>query len=249
MLTFDPQIQNKRAKLIDLSKTFDISTIQHAYEIQNDRRADMYFSERPWLHGLITHTADFSLYTMEKDEAILYFADREHNLILQNVDDAIKQIQRPHDNYFPQDSDIEAVITAPTTLKIRLSDLKLSERVVDECNITFSVTGYDTLNETKRNLVERIYGTGQDFIDNMAMMVRLGCERTRIQLLHPDYVKETLEKTGAKSLSRGSILWRSQRLCSTFMTTNWNITEDIFYWRGKLLPGQTGYYTPSILKS
>jgi hypothetical protein len=52
----------------------DRKTIQHAWEITNDRREHADLRER-WFW-----TADFPMYRLEKGGAVLYFAPGEHNL-------------------------------------------------------------------------------------------------------------------------------------------------------------------------
>ena len=205
-MSIDTKLENPQGTLLNVAKKINLSTVQHAHEIQRDRQTDTA------LRDMWFWTADFPLYTMEKGQATLYFADGKHNLAFQHLDDAVEQL-RTKNNYFPNDSDIGSVINAKSTLKVKLSDLKL-ERHDDEWSyFEINTTNYSKLNKSQRALAERVHGKGKTFDKTMKMLrdpkgddSNTGIQKTRIYVLNPTYVKNTLEKNSAKSLARVSAL-------------------------------------------
>jgi len=205
-MSIDTKLENPQGTLLNVSKKINLSTVQHAREIQRDRQTDTA------LRDMWFWTADFPLYTMEKGQATLYFADGKHNLAFQHLDDAVEQL-RTKNNYFPNDSDIGSVINAKSTLKVKLSDLKL-ERYDDEWSyFEIDTAKYSKLNKSQRVLAERVHGKGKAFDKTMKMLrdpkgddSNTGIQKTRVYVLNPTYVKNTLEKNNAKSIARVSAL-------------------------------------------
>jgi hypothetical protein len=69
------------------------------------------------------------------------------------------------------------------------------------------------LNSAQRALAERVHGLGEDFHKTMKMLrdpkgnnSNDGIQITRIFVLNPDYVKETLNGSNAQSFALGSFL-------------------------------------------
>jgi len=196
MTTLDSKIQSTgQGIVIDIFKKVIPETIQHAWEIQKDRLEDVS------LRSMWFWTADFPLYTMEKGEAILYFADRKHNLAFQNMDVAVEQL-RTKNNYFPKDTDISSVINAKSTLKVKLSDLKLEKNKDEWQYFEINTKKYSKLNKSQRTLAERVHGKGKAFDRTMKMLSDAGKSVTRIYVLNQEYVKKTLTENNAKSLAR-----------------------------------------------
>jgi len=204
-----------QSKFANIDKILDINTIQHACEIQNDRRANLVRNK--YNTDLIYKsfvTADFSLYVLERKEVVLYLADREHNLILKNLDDAITQFKTT-DNYFPKDADIGAVMDAKTTLRIKLSNLDLNKYDRDLLYYCMDARDYGKLNSTQKKFAERIHGTGKDFKENMDMIVEKMARPTEwswqnnnvhMKVLNPEWVRIYLQENNARSLARLSTL-------------------------------------------
>jgi hypothetical protein len=206
-MTLDSKVKSTaQGKLLDIAKTVDLNTVQHSWEIQRDRYKDIKENENnATLKNQWFWTADFPLYTMEKGQAVLYMADRKHNLVFQNLDDAVAQL-RTDNNYFPKDSDISTVISAKTTLKTKLSDLKL-ERLDDEWSyFEIKTNDYSNLNKSQRTLAEHVHGKERTFARTMKILNKNEIETTRIYVLNPEYVKNTLEQKDKKSLARVSAL-------------------------------------------
>src|SRR3989344_1150215 len=124
---------NVQGPLAKALPKLDLSTVQHAFEIMNARRADKS------LRDLWFWTADFAMYAVEDKEEYLYFASRDYNLVFQNLDDAVKQLLETG-NYVPENQGVDVVKAGKDTLKIKLSDLKLERR-----NSEFSYFEVDTV--------------------------------------------------------------------------------------------------------
>jgi len=165
----------------------DRRTIQHAWEITNDRRA------QPDLREQWFWTADFPLYRVEDGEAVLYFAPGEYNLVFDNIGDAAPQI-KANGNYMPPKRDEARVVRSAKsgkTLRVPLSELGLREENAERCFFEIDTAGYDALNPVQRALAEWIYGRGEDFRLNMKVLREEGkITVTRIYLLNPKYIRE-----------------------------------------------------------
>ncbi|MFH1072095.1 MAG: hypothetical protein V1743_01565 [Nanoarchaeota archaeon] len=183
-----------QGRLIDVAQQVDLSTVQHAAEIMNDRRT------HEKLRNMWFWTADFPLYTVKDGKAVLHMATREHNLLFQHLDEAVSQL-REKNNYFPPDEDIGSVVGASSTLKLQLSELDLKEHTAEWSYFEINTREHASLNSCQRSFAERVHGRGQDFVQNMEMLNRAGISVTRIYTLNPKYVKETLQKKKPQSQS------------------------------------------------
>lgn len=165
----------------------DGRTIQHAWEITNDRRTQVELREQ-WFW-----TADFPMYRMEKCGAVLYFAPRELNLVFANIEKAARQIKATG-NFVPARKDEAKVVSSAktgNTLRVALSDLGLREENDERCYFDVDTAGYDNLNPSQRALAERIYGKGKDFRLNMHVLREEGKVLvTKIYVLNPRYIKD-----------------------------------------------------------
>lgn len=233
----------RRGTLIDLAKEIDLSTIRHSREIQKERINES-------LESAAFITGDFLLYTIEKNQVILYLANREHNLIFKNLNDAVKQLKEKN-NYFPKYSDISSVIKAKSTLRINLNELKLKEQHDDEGDSTghsyFEIytasktqdtkNNYDKLNKTQRMFAERVHGEGNDFENCMNMLNKnnqkyFGENNSRIGIcvLDPEYVKQTLKDKTVKCLARLSELNNFNDYSTFFAISSCVETYDAYLW-------------------
>jgi hypothetical protein len=224
--------------LLDVAKQVDLTTVQHAHEIQRDRLTDKN------LRGMWFWTADFPLYTIENNEVVLYLADCENNLIFKNLDDAVSQLRYNNklgnkNNYFPNDSDIGIVINSASTLKTELSDLKLQNfdnewlyfEIYTASKTEDKKHNYDLLNSAQRAIAEKVHGQDEDFNSTMSMLNKSGKAKTRIYVLNPDYVKKILNSNDAKSLARISIL-SSFNGSSNFRACNRSVDDKYRRLRG-----------------
>ena len=181
-------------------------TIQHSDQITNERRTAKE-PLRTELRNQFFYTADSAVYTVKKDEAFLYLGREPTNPVLNNIAEATGQLLATG-NYRPKPADIEAVINAPDTLKVKLSGLRLQKNNSEWSYFEINTANYDNLNPEQRRVVERVYGQGDDFIQNMRML--RGNEgkpiigKTRVYVLNPDYVIKNVPQDGA--LARASWL-------------------------------------------
>jgi len=183
---------------------FKRDTILHSDQLTTERRANHELRNQ-WFY-----TGDGPMYTVEKegrrDEAFLYLSRGRTNPVFNNIGEATQQLIRTGNYILPNEKrgEIDAVIKAEDTLKVKLSDLRL--RGDDNVLRYFEIdtANYDGLNEHQRRVAERVYGSGNEFVENMKMFNENGIRTTRIYFLNPDYVKRNAPKDGA--LARASRL-------------------------------------------
>src|SRR3989338_2466716 len=180
-----------------LAKTFpqlDRATIQHSDQLTTERRTN------PELRNQWFYTADGPMYTIEKegrrDEAFLYLSRGRTNPVFNNIEEATQQLLRKG-NYIPPKEDAEAVKSADTTLRVKLSDLKLQGNDSEWRYFEIDTANYDKLNPVQRRVAERVYGSGNEFVENVKMLNDNGIRTTRIYVLNLDYVKRNAPKDGA----------------------------------------------------
>lgn len=170
-------------------------TILHADQLTNERRT----AEDPLraeLRNQMFYTADSPLCTVEDGEGILYLGRNKVNPVFNNlVEAALQLIATGH--YIPPKADMEALINAEDTLRVRLSDLGLQETISEWSYFEIDTADYNGLNEHQRTVAERVYGQGNDFIENMKMHNDVGIMKIRIYILNPDYVKNNVPQGGA----------------------------------------------------
>ena len=186
-------IVNQRGNLFDSFQELDPATIQHSDEIMKDRQDD------EDLRGKWFYTADHALYRVEDDETVLYLGRGETNPIFKNIKEATKQLIN-EGNYIPEKEDIEAVVNAESTLRVKISDLDLKGDG-EYGYFEIDTKDYDKLNDSQRALAERAYGEGKDFGESMKMLKKAGISTTRIYVLNSDYVKDNAKE--------GSVLSRA----------------------------------------
>ena len=165
-------------------------TIQHADQLTTERRTNTV------LRSKLLYTADSALYTLNDGEAMLYLGREQTNPVLNNIVEAAKQLLETG-NYRPKPEDIEAVINAPDTLKVKLSDLKLRKLNGEVSYFEINTKRYNKLNAKQREVAERVYGQGDDFVKNMKMLKDEGMSKIRVYVLNPDYVKKNVQQDGA----------------------------------------------------
>ncbi|MEK6900649.1 MAG: hypothetical protein AABX05_05985 [Nanoarchaeota archaeon] len=109
------------------------------------------------------------------------------NPILQNVDDAIEQLETTG-NYFVSAADLESVLRAVDTVLIDLTKLGLAGDNPEWGHLPIGTAPakYGKLNGTKRELAERAGFTKE----NVKMLRSAKIREPRIYLLKPEYVTE-----------------------------------------------------------
>lgn len=184
-------IVNQRGNLFDSFQELDPATIQHSDEIMKDRQDD------EDLRGKWFYTADHALYRVEDDEAVLYLGREETNPIFKNIKEATEQLIN-EGNYIPEKEDIEDVVNAESTLRVKISDLEL-EGDGEYGYFEIDTKNYDKLNDSQRAFAERVYGEGKDFEKSMKMLKKADISTTRIYVLNSDYVKDNAKEGGVLS--------------------------------------------------
>src|SRR3989338_6775115 len=144
-------------------------TILHSDALTTERRLNSKLRNQ-WFY-----TADSNVYTIEDDEAVWYLGREPTNPIFNNIEEATQQLIRTGDYILPKEKrgEIDAVIKAEDTLKVKLSDLRLRADNVF-CYFEIDTANYDKLNEHQRRVAERVYGSGNEFVENMKMFNEKG---------------------------------------------------------------------------
>jgi len=156
-------------------------------------------------------------------------ADSENNLILKNFNYAVNQLIETT-NYFPKDSDISAVINSPSTLRVELSDLTVSDFDKDTCEIEINTKDFKNLKGFKRAAAERIHGVGDDFAKSMSILYNSGIRYTEISAFSPDFVLMTLKENNVKSFAQGCFI-NDFKVSSNFIAKGYIVVSSGGYYR------------------
>jgi len=135
--------------------------------------------------------AQSALYIVENGEAIVCLTTGENNLIF----DRIEQIP------FVEE-DIEAIIRAESTLRVKLSNLNLIKRWKSAYSSYFEINTHNYnapvekggLNSYQRTFAERVFRQGNDFKLNTNMFRQNRISGIRVILLSETYVKNNIEQ-------------------------------------------------------
>ncbi len=173
--------------LRETCKLFQLDTIQHVDQLMNRRRTNAELCDQ-WFY-----TADGEIYFLKGKQNIptLAITRGSHNPVLIHMDDSFTKFTENY-NYRLSQADVEQALAAPETVQIALPDLRLSERASEYFNylvIRTKPSKYGQLNREERKLAERVYGRGDDFVQNMKMLRDRGIRKTRIQVLNANYVR------------------------------------------------------------
>src|SRR3989344_8362614 len=172
--------------LRDAYKQLQPGTMLHVDQLMNERRTNADLRNQ-WFY-----TADGEVYFLgAAGNPTLAMTREVHNPVLQNIDDAFDQLTRKQ-NYLPSQEDVQQALAAPETALIALPKLRLSgdEKEWRYLEIGTTPSKYKKLNDEERKLAERVYGKGDDFVQNMEMLKKAKIGETRIFVLHPDYVRK-----------------------------------------------------------
>ncbi len=200
--TAEGTLETLVGKLAQIFPKFKRGTIRHSDQLTTERRIN------PKLRKQWFYTADSALYTVEDGEVILYLGRGPTNPIFKNIKKATHQLITT-ENYIPPKADIEAVVKAESTLKVKLSGLRLQGDKglqgdnYERCYFEIKTADYDKLNPEQRRIAERVYGQGNDFKENMKMLNEAGIRTTRVYVLNPEYVKNNVPQDGAIARASG----------------------------------------------
>ncbi len=176
-------LENIPGNLKDACKLSVPGKNRHVDEIMTERRTN------EELRKLWFYTADGELYFMDGGKPKLAMTREPDNLVLRHIDDAFTQLTSGG-NYVPHPAEAERAIKASTTEVFDLTKLNPKKYDNEFSFIEVSTTNYNSLNPEQRRLAERVYGKGNDFVLNMAMLKQSGINTTRVYVLDPEYVKE-----------------------------------------------------------
>ena len=206
--TLESQVlENRIGTLAELYPQFKEGTWQTSAEITNDRRTLKDEEKKQELKDTYFYTANFGMYTIEDNDEFLYFGGREANPIFDNIGEATTQLLE-NQNYKPSEEGIKAVVASVqsgATLKVKLSDLELKGDNEEWRYFEINTADYDSLNKSQRALAERVYGQGNDFVENMKMLNEEDISTAKIYVLNPEYVKKNIE--AGKALARACWLY------------------------------------------
>lgn len=209
-----------RGSVEDTIKKLYPTTIQHARDIQKERLTNIK------LLGKWFVTGDFPVYTLEDNDVILYLADKEHNLILRNIDNAKDALKYRH-NYYLGFDEMGEIINTKSTLKINLDNVLLNEFDSEESYLFIRTSNSDKtvpvspiISPLRKPLIEKLYGSEEDFKNTMNMLHHNDIKYTRITLLNPRYVRETLRREQAHGLARLAFIYGSFNNSSINLTYN-----------------------------
>ena len=207
------------ASLANGYKQLKPDTFQTSAELTTERRTNTELRDR-WLY-----TANFAMYIVENGEAVLYFGGREANPILKNIDEACAQLLAAN-TYRVKEEDRQAVIESVEskhTLRIELSKLFLIKLNNETAYFEIDTSNYNQLNTAQRAFAERVYGAGNDFVQNMDMLKKAGKTRVRVYVLNHDYVKEHV--LGGEAVARACWLDNFGNY-SDFSAFGWSVNYD-----------------------
>lgn len=138
------------------------------------------------------YTANFAMYTVEQSEEIIYFGGRDANPILNNLAEACTQLIK-NQRYSPGADARQAVfdsVQSGSTLRMKLADLELEKHNNESGYFEINTTYYDQLNEIQRLFAEKVYGEDKFFTQNMEIFFEVNIFKSRIFVLHPDYIRD-----------------------------------------------------------
>lgn len=143
------------------------------------------------------YTADGCVYSVDNGMPTLHLTREATNPVLKHLEDAINSSYdqlTTYGFYNVLPTDFKAVTSAVDTVTIDLAKLTFQKYNDEIGYVAISTTKYDQLNSEDRKLAQRVYGSGNDFIENMNLLYTIGIAETKIYLLNPMYVKEHVKE-------------------------------------------------------
>ena len=174
-------------------------TFQHVDELMNARSLNRLRNAqgfRPELEQEEFYTADGMVYLLSDNLPMLVITRELHNPVLKNLDDAFNQLWNKK-YYSVSEEDAQSAIHAEDSHSFDLNSLRLEK---NDDRLRFSKylvlkigthpKKYKKLNREERRLAERVYGSGNDFVENMKMLNEAKIKVTKICVLNPEYIKQ-----------------------------------------------------------
>ena len=191
-------LENLEGNLKDAYVLAEPGTVLHADELMNEQRTN------DSLCGVPFYTADGNLYFIRDGKPFWAITREPENLVLRHLDAAFPQLIQSN-NYYPDPAEAAEALVADDTILIDVSQLGLGGTGNEGCYLAINTApeGYPQLNAEGRKAAERVFGSGEDFVQNMQMLRDARIRETKIYLLNPAYIARHASQ---RILGRGSWL-------------------------------------------
>lgn len=174
-------------------------TFQHSDQLTTERRTNHQ------LRCQYFYTADGELYTVQKRKHLWAITREPQNLVLENIDEAYKQLTKQGD-YFPDAESAQGSLDHEDTVVIDPNGLALVRDDEQYGHFVVNPRTVRGLSSEQRMAAQRIYGPDENnFGLNMEMFAEAGIV-PYIFVLLPDYVQGTLRGNDKEFLGRASWL-------------------------------------------
>ncbi len=174
-------------------------TVLHVDQLTSERRSN------PELRNLWFYTADGELYQAEKKKTLWVITREPQNLVLQNIDEAYRQLTQ-EGNYIPNGEAAAAAIAHADSVVIDLKGLIEVKDSDEYGHFNVNPRKVKKLNSQKRMAALRIFGPDEEnFGLNMEMFAEAGISPDVYTLL-PSYVQAISKQKGSKCVGRASWL-------------------------------------------
>ena len=194
-----PELETITANLADGYKELEPGTFQHVDQLTTELRTN------PRLRNQSFYTADGEMYTVDRGKPLWVITREPQNLILQNIDEAYRQLTG-QGNYFPDTESAQDSVAHPDSIVVDLKGLELVKEDNQYGHFVVDPKNVQNLNFEQRKAAQRIYGPDEEnFGLNMEMFAEAG-KTPCVCVLMPDYVQDTLRYNGEKFLGRASLL-------------------------------------------
>ena len=187
-----PTLVTISGNLRDAYRQIQPGTMLHADELMNARRTSTDIQQSGF------YTADGIIYFRDGNTPKIAITREEDNLVLRHIDEAFAQLTATR-KYLPGPREAQTAIHATRTeifdlTKLSLKDFYKQDIKREYGSLEISTTEYGSLNPEQRRLAERVYGRGNDFIANMAMLKQEFIHGIIVYVLNPKSVwKEARE--------------------------------------------------------
>ena len=181
-------------------KQLEPGTFLHVDQLTTERRTNHELRNQ-WFY-----TADGELYTVQKREHLWVITREPQNLVLENIDDAYRQLTIGKGNYFPDAEAAQFSLEHDDSVVVNLKGLKLVKDNDQYGYFVVDPRAIKELNSEQRKAAQRIYGPDEDnFCLNMEMFAEAG-KTPYVFVLMPNYVQGALRSNDKKFLGRASWL-------------------------------------------
>src|SRR3989344_8831996 len=195
-------LENVVGSLPEVYPLLEPRTMLSAAELMNERRTHPDEETCDELSNYGFYTSNGIFYFVDNTTPKIVLTTERHNSILQHIGEAFIQLTQTH-NYIPDSAEFQSALHAPDSLVLDLNQMRLRESDDESSYLIISTVNYNRFNPVERRLVERIYGQGNDFVENMGMLKEAKINQTEIFVLNPDYV---LKHAAKNPIARASWL-------------------------------------------